>query len=263
MAKIKNKTEKIKNTPREVKLGSPFDELLRIRIILPFLSKTFEDYDKCDRRYRDNMKLGRAERAIAKWQKVHGLITEAKRVAELLPETLPCKELKNKILIILCAVEDGLEDADIWVEHAIENKKVIEAIGPIKSGFKSIYLSLNTNLAILMGEISVFINNYIAARKNRPIQSNPQVAAEDLTDAEQNGDNTGETKQRKHKKTLEGEWSNPMTKSAMMSRINIDGYKKFNTFAKQYGLQKAGNRQLWQIRLDKMDKNTRQKFEKV
>ena len=73
----------------------------------------------------------------------------------------------------------------------------------------------------------------------------------------------GETKQQKHKKTLEGEWSNPMTKSAMMSRVNIDGYKKFNTFAKQYGLQKAGNRQLWQIRLDKMDKNTRQKFEKA
>ena len=68
-------------------------------------------------------------------------------------------------------------------------------------------------------------------------------------------DNTGDIS--------EGEWSNPMTKSTMMSKVNIDGYKKFNTFAKQYGLRKAGNRQLWQIRLDRMDKNTRQKFEKT
>jgi len=60
-----------------------------------------------------------------------------------------------------------------------------------------------------------------------------------------------------------GELSNPMTKSAMMSRVGIDGYKKFNTFAKQHGLQQAGNRQLWQIRLDRMDKNTKQKFEKT
>ena len=77
---------------------------------------------------------------------------------------------------------------------------------------------------------------------------------------------SGKAGSRKQKKTppkpLEGEWSNPMTKSTMMSKVNIDGYKKFNTFAKQHGLRKAGNRQLWQIRLDRMDKNTRQKFEK-
>jgi len=69
--------------------------------------------------------------------------------------------------------------------------------------------------------------------------------------------------QGNNRRVSSGEWSNPMTKSAMMSRVGIDGYKKFNTFAKQHGLQQAGNRQLWQICLDGMDKNTRQKLEKA
>jgi len=73
--------------------------------------------------------------------------------------------------------------------------------------------------------------------------------------------NAGDIK--KKLRSLEGEWSNPMTKSTMMSKVNTYGYKKFNTFAKQYGLRQAGNRQLWQIRLDGMDRNTRQKFEKT
>lgn len=70
-------------------------------------------------------------------------------------------------------------------------------------------------------------------------------------------------KDEQSKEISEGEWSNPMTKSEMMKKVGIDGYKKFNTFAKQYGLRPAGNRQLWQLRLDKMDKNTRRKFEKT
>jgi len=70
-------------------------------------------------------------------------------------------------------------------------------------------------------------------------------------------------RQTQRDKALEGEWSNPMTKLAMMSRVGIYGYKKFNTFIKQYKLRQAGNRQLWQIRLDGMDINTRRKFEKA
>lgn len=60
-----------------------------------------------------------------------------------------------------------------------------------------------------------------------------------------------------------GEWSTPMTKSDMMTRLHINGYKKFNTFAKKYGIEQSGNRQLWTIRLDGMDKSTRQKLEKA
>ncbi len=64
-------------------------------------------------------------------------------------------------------------------------------------------------------------------------------------------------------KHIEGEWSNPMSMSTMMSKVSVDGYKKFKTWAKQYDLQNAGNRQLWKIRLDQMDLNTRNKFEAV
>lgn len=67
----------------------------------------------------------------------------------------------------------------------------------------------------------------------------------------------------KAENTLEGEWSNPMTKSALMKKVGIDGYKKFKTFAEIYGLRQAGNRQLWQIRIDRMDSNTKQKFTKT
>lgn len=61
---------------------------------------------------------------------------------------------------------------------------------------------------------------------------------------------------------IEGEWSKPMKKITMINALRMDGYKSFNTFAKQHGIQQAGNRQLWQIRLDTMDKTSRKKLEK-
>jgi len=61
----------------------------------------------------------------------------------------------------------------------------------------------------------------------------------------------------------EGEWSKPMGKSKMMSSLGMPSYKKFNAFAKQYGIKKAGNRQTFQIRLDGMDKATRNKLERA
>jgi hypothetical protein len=86
---------------------------------------------------------------------------------------------------------------------------------------------------------------------------------EQPADTMQPSDKAGETKKQEYKKISAEDWSNPMTKSAMMSRVGIDGYKKFKTFANQHGLRQAGNRQLWQIRLDKMDKNTKHNFEKT
>lgn len=57
----------------------------------------------------------------------------------------------------------------------------------------------------------------------------------------------------------EGEWSVPMPKMTIMSRLNLNP-RAFETFAKQHGLQKI-SRQQWQIRLDKMDLRTRQRIE--
>jgi len=62
---------------------------------------------------------------------------------------------------------------------------------------------------------------------------------------------------------IEGEWSKPTTKSTMKNALRIDGDKVFNTFAKQHSIRQAGNRQLWQIRLDTMDNTTRKKLEKL
>jgi phage-related protein len=63
--------------------------------------------------------------------------------------------------------------------------------------------------------------------------------------------------------TIEGEWLKPMTKSRMRKTLRMDGDKAFNTFAEHCGIRPAGNRQLWQIRLDTMDPTTRKKLEKA
>ncbi|MHC4541135.1 MAG: hypothetical protein ACYS74_15355 [Planctomycetota bacterium] len=59
-----------------------------------------------------------------------------------------------------------------------------------------------------------------------------------------------------------GEWSTPMSKAEMMARLDIDSYKTFNAFAKKHGIDEAGNRQTFTIRLDGMDARTRSKLEK-
>lgn len=62
---------------------------------------------------------------------------------------------------------------------------------------------------------------------------------------------------------VEGEWSTPASKSKMMKAIGIASYKKFNAFARMHGIKQAGNRKLWQIRINSMDRTTRSKLEKL
>jgi hypothetical protein len=60
-----------------------------------------------------------------------------------------------------------------------------------------------------------------------------------------------------------GEWSKPMAKTDIMTRLGLGlrGYRKLNTFVKDHPIkQVANNRQLWQIRIDKMSENIRKKF---
>ncbi|OHB54614.1 MAG: hypothetical protein A2Y12_09855 [Planctomycetes bacterium GWF2_42_9] len=61
----------------------------------------------------------------------------------------------------------------------------------------------------------------------------------------------------------EGEWSNAMSKKEIIAVLGLGSYSKLNTFSKNHPLKQAGNRQLWQIRIDDMDKNMRQKFKKA
>jgi len=63
--------------------------------------------------------------------------------------------------------------------------------------------------------------------------------------------------------TVIGEWSKPMSKTRMMTALRIDSRKKFNSYANQIGIKKAGNRQTFQIRLDTLPKNQREKIEKI
>lgn len=57
----------------------------------------------------------------------------------------------------------------------------------------------------------------------------------------------------------EGEWSEPMPKKVLMSRLGLKP-RAFETFAKRHGL-KPISRQQWQIRLDTMDSRTRGRIE--
>ena len=56
------------------------------------------------------------------------------------------------------------------------------------------------------------------------------------------------------------EWSKPMSKAEMMQALGIDDIKKFNKWAAQYGIKKLGQK-TFQIRLDNMDKRSRQKLD--
>jgi len=60
----------------------------------------------------------------------------------------------------------------------------------------------------------------------------------------------------------DAEYSKPMPKRRMMDALGIDSIEIFNAFADMHGLIKI-NRSAHQIRLDKMDKRTRQKLEKA
>lgn len=48
---------------------------------------------------------------------------------------------------------------------------------------------------------------------------------------------------------VDGEWSKPMSKAKMMAALRIDSIKTFETFAKNQGIQQAGNRQTWRLRV--------------
>ncbi|MCI0352027.1 MAG: hypothetical protein L0Z53_21620, partial [Acidobacteriales bacterium] len=58
---------------------------------------------------------------------------------------------------------------------------------------------------------------------------------------------------------IKGEWSIPMPKSKMAHRLGLSP-RQFATFAKSHELRKH-NRQLWQIRLDRLDAKTRKRIE--
>jgi hypothetical protein len=50
--------------------------------------------------------------------------------------------------------------------------------------------------------------------------------------------------------TPEGDWSKPLSKTDIMACLRIDSLRKFNAFAKRQGIQQAGNRQTWRLRMD-------------
>jgi hypothetical protein len=62
----------------------------------------------------------------------------------------------------------------------------------------------------------------------------------------------------------EGEWSIPMTKARMRDLLKMTNNEKaFMTFATEHGIRQVGkNRQLWQIRIDKMG-NLAERFRKA
>lgn len=69
----------------------------------------------------------------------------------------------------------------------------------------------------------------------------------------------GKWKRQASAPPVPGEWSTPMSKAEIMTRLKMKP-TAFNTFAKHHGL-KQYNRQLWQIRLDAMDTSTRRRIE--
>ena len=102
------------------------------------------------------------------------------------------------------------------------------------------------------------------------IAANDRNEAQDGTEAtEQREDSDGESMadrtegESPAQVSPPGELSNPRTKKEFMRALGLPAgaYKTFNAFAERHGIRQAGNRQLWQLRLDGMDAATRAKIE--
>jgi transcription initiation factor IIE alpha subunit len=99
-------------------------------------------------------------------------------------------------------------------------------------------------------------NDYTAVKQLR--ENTETQSALDNTDPKGKPIAGGQKKDKKSKRrTPDGEWSKPATKSRFMSVLGIDSIKTFNTFAKKHGIRQGGNRQTWLMRLDTHDKKTR------
>lgn len=83
------------------------------------------------------------------------------------------------------------------------------------------------------------------------------LAIADRIEAQQAGG--GSAAQQVEAQAPVGEWSKPMSKKVLMKRLGL-GPRAFETFAKPHGLREI-SRQQWQIRLDKMDAQTRRHIE--
>lgn len=75
-------------------------------------------------------------------------------------------------------------------------------------------------------------------------------------------DKSTDQQDRKEKKgvTIKGDWSLPMSKAEMMTRLQM-GRRAFDTFTKIHGLRNISP-QKWSLCLDKLDKNTRHAIER-
>jgi len=128
---------------------------------LSFISSTLEQYDKCDIFYswenETPEEIQGVESALRNYEFLTILIENAEELAAMFPD----KELSKKTTALLHAIVEKLYHTDLDAEHAVKRNENKKAINLIKEAFKRVYLSINTNLSILIGEIAVFTKEYV------------------------------------------------------------------------------------------------------
>jgi hypothetical protein len=119
--------------------------------------------------------------------------------------------------------------------------------------------------AIAIGDKIKLLNASVAALNTAVQTSLEQVARlkDELTERKKRQESLeaelAKTRQQLAALQMDGDFSVPMTKSEMAGVLNLKP-RAFNTFAKSHGLRRCG-RQLFQIRLNAMDRKTRKLFE--
>lgn len=104
--------------------------------------------------------------------------------------------------------------------------------------------------------------------KSQPVQEQKPKSAEDLAAGKTAVEKKTKTDKPKHKskrkkKTPKLKWSRPMTKSQIITALRLDSVYKLNALlvAKTYKLKQVGtNRQLWQIRIENLDRDIQEKL---
>jgi hypothetical protein len=185
-------------------------------------------------------------------------------------------------------------EADLFAAFTDFCKVVFEGLTlPDKSGGRTVdccYVeTLNSKLAEISSSISIFLETDNTGGTDKRLwetslmtlwflsdnvrnkgtdsfyfEPNQKITAEKIARVENAWQLLEKVINKSKAQKIEGEWSNAMNKKEIMSKLGfgLRAYKKFETFCKDYPIRNiANNRELWQIRFDKMPSNLHKKFE--
>ena len=172
------------------------------------------------------------------------------RVMQIEPD---CERMKPLLALRMNTIRDNFEERYknlLLVAKKVEEKRDHDFRAAIDE-FKVATILLCDTVQMIHNEAVLGIEEFLKLQGSE----NKEEAQRE----KQNGKAGGE---KNKLRSLEGEWSKPMSKSKMMNALGIDSYETFNAYAKRHGIKEI-NRKTFQICLDKMSNTEKDKLSKA